>query len=74
MNDWYSTYLFNRQRQAEVVRQAERRRLLDEGRGIGWEAKSAGGLWGIPLRYRLGQMLVLLGRALQHPGPGIPAA
>jgi hypothetical protein len=33
MNDWYSSYLFGRERQRELIRQAEARRLLDAGRG-----------------------------------------
>jgi hypothetical protein len=61
MNDWFSTYLLIRHREAEVTRRAEQRRLLEAGRGTGWEGTSAGRRRPIPLRHRLGQMLVMMG-------------
>jgi hypothetical protein len=74
MNDWYSTYLFIWQRQADAVREAEQRRLLDAGRGIGWERVPAGRRSPSPLRYRLWQKLIAPGRSMQQPGPGVPAS
>jgi hypothetical protein len=74
MNDWYSTLLLIRRRQADIAHQAELHRRLAEAQATGRQGKSSGRLRAKPLSYRFGQMLGMLGRSLQQPRSRIPAA
>jgi hypothetical protein len=78
MNDWYSSYLLGRERQRELIRQAEQRnsarwggqrRLLDAGQGTVRARRSGGrpdGRFGIStIRRRIGGLLASLGQTLQ---------
>ncbi len=69
MNDWYSSYLFSRERQRELIRQAEGRRQLQAARGTGEARRSglrpAGWFGASEIRHRIGELLISLGQMLQ---------
>jgi hypothetical protein len=63
MNDWYSSYLFSRERQRELIRQAEQRRRLDEARGAAGSGRSGNRPARSPLDRRPGRLLTSLRQA-----------
>jgi len=68
MIDWYSSYLYSRERQRDLIRQAEARRRIEAARGAGGEGGSGrrpGGMLGASkVRHRLGEALISLGQML----------
>jgi len=65
MIDWYSSYLLSRERQRELIRQAEQRRQLEKARGTSGARRSDGRPARSPIRRRTGELLRPLERA--HP-------
>ncbi len=76
MFDWYSEYLLSRIRQRDLAATAELRRLIAEGNAGRRSRKALEGRPGrrASLRYRLGSVLIVLGRSLQRAAPRLPEA
>ena len=65
MIDWYSSYLYSRERQKDLIRQAEARRRIETAGGAGGSGRRPGGMFGASkVRHRLGEALVSLGQML----------
>jgi hypothetical protein len=68
MIDWYSSYLFSRERQRELICQAEGRRRLEAARSNGGASGSglrpAGRFGASKIRHRIGELLISLGQML----------